>query len=51
MSSKDDDLEKELKEALKEDRDSEPVKRTGKGKVVKEALDRKHGKGGKNGKR
>ena len=54
MSSKKDDddkLQEELKKALKEDKDSEPVKRAGKGKVVKEALDRKHGKGSRNGKR
>lgn len=54
MSSKKDDddkLQEELKAALKEDKDSEPVKRAGKSKVVSEAFGRKHGKGSKNGKR
>lgn len=50
MSDKDDEkLLKELKDALKEDEDSAPVKKAGKSKVVKEALDRKHGRGTKNG--
>lgn len=52
MSKKDDDdkLQEELKAALKEEKDAEPVRRAGKGKVVREAFDRKHGKGSRNGK-
>lgn len=46
----DDKLQAELKKALKEGEDAEPFRRAGKSRVVREALDRKHGKGSKNGK-
>ena len=51
MASKEDDekLLAELKKARQEDKEAEPVKKAGKSKVVREAFDRKHGKGTKNG--
>lgn len=48
MGKKDDDLEKEVKEALKKDKDSEPVKKAGKSSIVKRALEAKYGKGSQN---
>lgn len=46
----DDELQEQLKQAQKAKEAAKGIERAGKGKIVKAALERKTGKGSKNGK-